>query len=198
MRRQHASNLSLSQSHGQAQLLLVEDCLYDNPAELALSEARRIWTSAKRFCLISVGTGQLKSVKVVDARQGATKDFDVASGSKSRRSKSPRVEERKSAGLAALCHIEEVCVQLAACAEPVHQRLLRDSHDPEKRFMYQCRPRYARHRVSGMESNGGHRSAHFKVHGGSGRGDKTKQMHSRINDFADRIRYVIIRFSAES
>ena len=39
---------------------------HNNPAELALSEAEKIWPKAKRFCLVSVGTGRLGSIRVVE------------------------------------------------------------------------------------------------------------------------------------
>lgn len=113
------------------------ELLYNNPAELAISEAKRIWTDAKHFCIVSLGTGYLKSVRVVNVGHGA-RNFDVQAGSGSTfpRSKRIRVLENLSAGLGALRQIGEVCVQLAASSEPVHQRVLRNSHDPEKIFRY--------------------------------------------------------------
>ena len=109
--------------------------LYNNPAELALSEAHRIWTTVKYFCLVSVGTGRLNSVKVVDARHSGAENSTPSSV---RRSKRIRIEETESPGLSALRKIGEICVELATNSEPVHQRLLKlsESHDPDKRFPY--------------------------------------------------------------
>src|ERR1700737_2368989 len=39
--------------------------VYNNPAELALSEAQKIWSTVKRFSVISIGTGRLKSIPIV-------------------------------------------------------------------------------------------------------------------------------------
>ena len=46
---------------------------HHNPAELALLEAQRIWSTGKRFCVVSVGTGRPRSVKIVEviSRQSA-------------------------------------------------------------------------------------------------------------------------------
>jgi len=118
--------------------------LYNNPAELMLSEAQRIWSSVKCFCLVSVGTGRTKSVKVVDIRHGAASkesESGIPRQSSLHTSKRIRVEETPTdlpPGLNALLKIGEICVQLATSTEPVHQRLLKlsDSHDPEKRFPY--------------------------------------------------------------
>ena len=116
--------------------------LYNNPAELAISEAQRIWTSVKTFCLVSVGTGRLKSVKVVDdVRHNAAQNSSTARSSNARPLKRRRVKENAattSPGLVALRKIGEICVKLATSSEPVHQRLLNiaDSHDAEQRFPY--------------------------------------------------------------
>jgi predicted acylesterase/phospholipase RssA len=110
--------------------------LYNNPAELALSEAHRIWTTVKYFCLVSVGTGRLKSVKVVDVRhRRATNDSHLSNVRPSNRR---RVEEIESLGLSTLRKIGEICVQLATSSEPVHDRLFKqsESHDPDKQFPY--------------------------------------------------------------
>jgi len=42
---------------------------YNNPSKLALQEARRIWGRDKRFCLVSIGTGQQSAKTVVDPTQ---------------------------------------------------------------------------------------------------------------------------------
>jgi patatin-like phospholipase/acyl hydrolase len=116
---------------------------HNNPAELALLEAQRIWSTVKRFCLVSIGTGRLKSVKVVDrpSSVSAGSSSGAARSSSLPRSKRPRVEEpaaRSTDGLSALIKIGEICVQLATNSEFAHQRLLRHSQsdDPDKQFPY--------------------------------------------------------------
>ena len=111
---------------------------YNNPAELALSEAQRIWTSAKRFCLVSIGTGRLKSVRVVDG----SKESDSAVKSEVLRripgAKRVKTMTKIPPGMAVLKKITEVCMELITNSEPVHQRLLKltTSADPEKKFPY--------------------------------------------------------------
>ncbi len=111
----------------------------NNPAELALSEAQRIWTSAKRFCLVSIGTGRLKSVQVVDILSTISKDFDSSDKSKvAWWNPGAKNATRSPTGLTALQKIAEACVELTTNSEPLHQRLLKlaMSADPEKRFPY--------------------------------------------------------------
>jgi len=114
---------------------------HNNPAELALSEAQRIWDTVKRFCLVSLGTGRLKSVRVVDVRSNAVPGGEASRTVRSsslRPSKRIRLQETSSEGLSALTKIGEMCVQLATSSEHTHQRLLRlsQSGDPDKRFPY--------------------------------------------------------------
>lgn len=40
--------------------------LYNNPSELALEEAKRIWPARRHFCLVSIGTGRQRAVRVID------------------------------------------------------------------------------------------------------------------------------------
>ena len=39
---------------------------YNNPSQLAIQEAQRIWGVGKRFCIISIGTGQQSARSIVD------------------------------------------------------------------------------------------------------------------------------------
>lgn len=114
---------------------------HNNPGELALSEAQRIWSTIKTFCLISLGTGRLQSVKVVDIRPGAASATSGLGNARSRglpRSKRRRIEENSLDGLSVVRKIGEMCVKLATTSEPAHQRLLRlsQSSNPDKRFPY--------------------------------------------------------------
>jgi hypothetical protein len=125
---------------------------HNNPAELALSEAQKIWTKTKRFSLVSVGTGRLGSVRVVEVEytpsvskeSGNSKKSEIKSkvlkwipGAKIA-TRTAKIVSRTPEGLIALKKIGEVCVQLTTSSEPVHQRLLQLSlsSDPEKKFPY--------------------------------------------------------------
>ena len=111
---------------------------HNNPAELALSEAQRIWTNAKRFCLVSVGTGRLKSVRVIDIQSAGAKEFYSSDRFVSWWIPGTKNETRNPSGLTALKKIAEACVELTTNSERVHQRLLKHalSTDPEKKFPY--------------------------------------------------------------
>jgi predicted acylesterase/phospholipase RssA len=107
---------------------------HNNPAEVALSEAQRLWASVKTFSLVSVGTGRLKSVRIV--------------ATNTNQSPAPKTSTLENlirgptsaamAGEIALTKIRAACIELAFNSEHVHQRLLTlsASVDPEKRFPY--------------------------------------------------------------
>lgn len=124
---------------------------HNNPAELALSEAQNIWTKTKRFSLVSVGTGRLGSVRVVEEYTPSVSKEPRNSNKSEIKSKllkwipaakmttrAAKIVSRTPEGLIALKKIGEVCVQLTTSFEPVHQRLLKLSlsSDPEKKFPY--------------------------------------------------------------
>jgi hypothetical protein len=54
---------------------------HNNPSQLALDEARRIWPTVERFCLVSIGTGRQRNVKFVTINESQA---SMASESKSR------------------------------------------------------------------------------------------------------------------
>jgi len=105
---------------------------HNNPAEVALSEAQRIWSTVKRFCLVSIGTGRSKSVKIVDTNS------NQLDGLRSKMATLSLVWRRVATGETAITKIRKACVELASNSEPVHQRLFKvsTSKDPEKRFPY--------------------------------------------------------------
>jgi len=37
---------------------------HNNPSQVALDEAERIWQTSKNFCLVSIGTGRQRAVKI--------------------------------------------------------------------------------------------------------------------------------------
>jgi Patatin-like phospholipase len=53
---------------GSGQWYLDGGLQYNNPSKLALDEARRLWPTVKRFCLVSVGTGQQGTVEFMDIK----------------------------------------------------------------------------------------------------------------------------------
>ena len=108
---------------------------HNNPGELALSEAQRIWSTVKRFSLTSFGTGRSKAVKIIDT---TSKNLDGLSSKMATLRFTTGRTSRVAAGQAALGKIRETCVELASSSEPVHQRLFKDSTsaNPEKQFPY--------------------------------------------------------------
>ena len=54
---------------------------HNNPSQLALDEAHRLWPTVKRFCLVSIGTGRQRNVEFVDI-----KDSDVPNDNESKSS----------------------------------------------------------------------------------------------------------------
>jgi patatin-like phospholipase/acyl hydrolase len=108
---------------------------YNNPAEPALEEAQRLWPDSSKCCLVSIGTGRLSSVKVMEQP------------SKPNESNGSRFGEwipgkqlvgNLTAGAKAVKAIAEACVQLTTNSEPAHQRLFKQSfsRDSGKRFPY--------------------------------------------------------------
>jgi Patatin-like phospholipase len=110
---------------------------HNNPSELALSEAAKIWTNTRKFYLISIGTGRLEPVSVLEPQSSSASN---KSGTASVLEWIPggRKIGKVSAGLTTITKIGEACVQLATNSEYVHQRLfmLSISKDPGKRFPY--------------------------------------------------------------
>ena len=105
---------------------------YNNPGELALDEAGRIWPDVSNFCLVSIGTGRLGAVKVIqsDARSNDSRDWNWLPGG--------QTTSKTLDGAKAIKDIARACVSLATNSEPAHQRLLSQaySQDPSKRFPY--------------------------------------------------------------
>jgi Patatin-like phospholipase len=114
---------------------------FNNPSELALAEAGRIWTHVKRFCLVSVGTGRQKNVEFMDIEVSNSPVPKIEGTSKrliSRiLSKIPGAQKVKKvpAGLAELKIIATACVEMSASSEPIHDKMvgMANSHDPDIR-----------------------------------------------------------------
>jgi predicted acylesterase/phospholipase RssA len=107
----------------------------NNPTELARAEAQKIWPKAKRFCIVSVGTGRLKAIQITSAsgKSGRSKGSNVLKWI-------PGVTtaSRVVAGSTSARNIAKACVDLVTNSEPVHQRLFKESNssDPERQFPY--------------------------------------------------------------
>lgn len=104
---------------------------HNNPAEVALLEARRLWSSVKKFALVSVGTGRSKSIRIAE---NTVQSFDTDTSRTAKRRRG--ITRRAAVGEIALTRIQEACVELAFNSEQVHQRLYNLSVDPENRFPY--------------------------------------------------------------
>lgn len=94
--------------------------MHNNPSELALQEVKRVWPSVTKYCLVSVGTGRQKSIKVVET---------PAKGGFMSGAMAYLPGGKTVAGAAALKRIAEACVALTTSSEQVHQRVLRKCLD---------------------------------------------------------------------
>lgn len=117
---------------------------HNNPSQLALDEARRIWPTVKRFCLVSIGTGRQRNVEFVDIKYSdAPKAEKSRSGIHSALSRIPGVSILKAvknttSGLMELQKIGKACVDMSTSSEPIHDAVFRiaNSRDPDLRFPY--------------------------------------------------------------
>ena len=121
---------------------------YNNPSQLALNEARRIWPAFTQFGLVSIGTGRPKAnanyaiqlYEAADAnpdvRRSILQDIKshlpniVTTGWDTARDLTP--------GVKALIRMASALAQLAISSEDVHQRVRRisSSNETEKQFPY--------------------------------------------------------------
>jgi Patatin-like phospholipase len=123
---------------------------HNNPAEVALEEAAKIWPTAKDFCLISIGTGRQRAVQVVDRSKTNNDDDNVTSEQslfEQIKSFIPSVAEfmrdwktvtNFPPGVLALIKMAGALSKLLTDSEHVHQRVRRASRstDVDKRFPY--------------------------------------------------------------
>lgn len=120
---------------------------HNNPSQIALTEAQRIWPDGKRFCLVSVGTGRQKATRLI---QTGRVDLDVyiqLSILRNVISAIPRVaatvpgwEIAKNfpPGVLALIKIAGALAELVTNSEDIHQQLeqVSKSADLDKQFPY--------------------------------------------------------------
>ena len=118
---------------------------YNNPSEVALNEARRIWPSCTQFGLVSIGTGRSKA-NAIQFSGAAEANPDVQRFLlEDIRSYIPNVVIRGwdtaknlTPGVKALIEMASALAKLATNSEDVHQRIERDSRssEKEKQFPY--------------------------------------------------------------
>ena len=132
---------------------------YNNPAQVALDEARQCWPQIKRFSILSIGTGRQTNVEFVNI-----KDVQPPKETKPSKglfmkviskviSKVPGKNAIMNAPGAAkdMLHIGKACVELSTSSEPTHEAMLTwaNSKDPHYRFPY-----YRFNVENGMDSIG--------------------------------------------
>lgn len=105
---------------------------HNNPGELALAEAQKIWTKAPRYCLVSIGTGRLTPIQAVAPDSGSSVAADGSKISKFFAKSLNLIPGTKTAkkignspkGLSILVSMGKVFKQLSTSSEQVHHRLL--------------------------------------------------------------------------
>jgi hypothetical protein len=116
---------------------------HNNPSEVALDEARRIWPTCTEFGLVSIGTGRPKanSIMLSDAAE-ASSDIqqslfeDIKSYVPKMVIRSWGTAKNLTPGVKALIGMAGALARLATNSEDVHQRVQRASRENEKRFPY--------------------------------------------------------------
>lgn len=116
---------------------------HNNPAEIALIEAGRLWTTAKAFCLVSIGTGRQKAVTMdrVDQLQ-PDEQWSLFDKMKEFHSMTMLPEWKTATelpiGVRSVINMAHALSKLAFNSEGVNDRLQRTScsTDLTKRFPY--------------------------------------------------------------
>lgn len=106
---------------------------YNNPAEEALAEARRLWPNRDIACLISIGAGMMGHI--------SRREFGNVWG-RTVKTLAPLFAEKLT--------VARYCTELATSCQPVHHRLLQSESLQKK----SGRPRYYRFNVPGMSGIG--------------------------------------------
>ena len=116
---------------------------HNNPAEVALAEAERIWPDKTKFRLVSIGTGRQDSVRFVESvsTEGNLENSSpglVRQTASKVMGKIPHATNvsRTPKGVTAVTNIAKECVKLATNSEGVHQRVLARSSRGLHRFPY--------------------------------------------------------------
>jgi len=110
---------------------------HNNPSELALDEAQRIWVNVQRFCLVSIGTGKQMNVELLDPRLDSSSSPGSSSPGRFRAvlSRIPGATGVLNAvnsprGLIHLKGIAKACVDLCTDSEKIHRRVFARATSP--------------------------------------------------------------------
>jgi predicted acylesterase/phospholipase RssA len=129
---------------------------YNNPAQVALDEARQCWPRIKRFSILSIGTGRQTNVEFVNIKNVQPPKETTASTEGLFMKVMNKVPGRNvvmnAPGAANdMLHIGKACVELSTSSEPTHEAMLAlaNSKDPYHRFPY-----YRFNVENGMDSIG--------------------------------------------
>lgn len=116
---------------------------YNNPSQLALEEAKRIWPRVKRFCLVSIGTGRQSNVEFVNIKDVEPPKQKTKSTISRMLMKVPgssviRTVKNAPGGAKELINIGRACVEMSTTSAPVHEATVRAANgtDPYTRFPY--------------------------------------------------------------
>lgn len=118
---------------------------HNNPSELALDEARRIWPTCTQFGLVSIGTGRPKANSIHLGESAETNPEVQQSLLNDIKSYIPKsvagiwdTAKHLKPGMEALIKMASALAQLATNSEDVHQRVQRASRssEKEKQFPY--------------------------------------------------------------
>ena len=115
---------------------------FNNPAQVALDEARQCWPQIKRFSVLSIGTGRQTNVEFVNIKDvRPPKETKASKGLFTKvMSKVPGRNVVINAPGAAkdMLHIGKACVDLSTNSESTHEAMLTlaISKDPHYRFPY--------------------------------------------------------------
>jgi predicted acylesterase/phospholipase RssA len=118
---------------------------YNNPSQLAVVEAQRIWGPARKFCIVSIGTGQQSATSIVDESQlennleAQRSIFKTVQASlSSTMSKIPGWDTAKNIprGLLALLKMANALTSIVTNIEGVHDTLLREADNQFPYFRF--------------------------------------------------------------
>jgi len=115
---------------------------YNNPAQVALDEARQCWPSIKRFSVLSIGTGRQTNVEFVNIKDVQPPKETKASkrffGKLIAKVPGTNIIMNAPGGAKDMMHIGKACVELSMSSEPTHEAMLAlaNSKDPHHRFPY--------------------------------------------------------------
>jgi predicted acylesterase/phospholipase RssA len=113
---------------------------HNNPSQLALDEAKRIWPLVKRFCAVSIGTGRQANVEflnIKDVQPPREKSKGVIDRMLSKVPVIRTVKNMPSGGKE-LINIGKACIEMTTSSVLVHEAMVRAANaiDPQSRFPY--------------------------------------------------------------